>query len=525
MPTVWTACRSGRVTGGVVYCWMLAVVLNLVTAIPAVAQANNRLELLRRQHAKLRNDHLAVLNRIKSFCVERRLADGIRAVDAAIQSTSGTVSTTATLPETVTPELSPDLPAAERQWQSQLRTQRRRHAQDLFLLSRRVLKAGHTSYAYNLVRQTAACDPDSRTARRLLGFVRHGNRWVTPFASRQLRRRFVWHETFGWLPAAHVERYEMGQRYFKRRWVSADRESELRRDFRNAWEVRTDHYLVKTNHSLEEGVALARNLETFYGFLHSSFAGFFSTPDQIEKLFAGTSGVNGGRSQKPARPHVVHFYRDRDEYRRTLRPRISQIDITNGLYMQDDRIVYFFHDKPPDRDFPRATLFHEATHQLLYESQSKSRPIARDANFWIVEGIACYMESFLPGETGFRIGEPRYVRFHWARHRVLEEKYYIPLKTFASMGLRKFQTDPNIARNYSQASGLCHFLLHHDGGRYRDAVIQHLLQIYTPNRRISIASLETLTGVTTTELDRQYQRYLADQQAGLSPPRTRTPRQ
>ena len=105
MPTVWTACRSGRVTGGVVYCWMLAVVLNLVTAIPAVAQANNRLELLRRQHAKLRNDHLAVLNRIKSFCVERRLADGIRAVDAAIQSTSGTVSTTATLPETVTPEL------------------------------------------------------------------------------------------------------------------------------------------------------------------------------------------------------------------------------------------------------------------------------------------------------------------------------------------------------------------------------------------------------------------------------------
>ena len=136
--------------------------------------------------------------------------------------------------------------------------------------------------------------------------VRHGIRWVTPFASQQLRRRFVWHETFGWLPAAHVERYEMGQRYFKRRWVSADREAELRRDFRNAWEVRTDHYLVKTNHSLEEGVALARNLETFYGFLHSSFAGFFSTPDQIEKLFAGTSGVNGGRSQKPeiGRAHV-----------------------------------------------------------------------------------------------------------------------------------------------------------------------------------------------------------------------------
>ncbi len=525
MSTARTACRSGRAHGCVVRCWMLVLVLNPVTGNPATARAGNRLELFRSQHAQLRNDHLAALNKIKSFCVEGKLAEGIQAVDAAIRSASGTAATDTRLPETVTPELSPDLPAPERQWQSQLGIHRRRHAQALFLLSRRVLKAGHTSFAYNLVRQTAACDPDSRTARRLLGFVRYGNRWVTPFASQQLRRRLVWHETFGWLPATHVERYEKGQRYFKRRWVPVDREAELRRDFRNAWEVRTDHYLVRTNRSLEEGVALARSLETFYRFLHSSFAGFFSTPEQIEKLFDGTSSVTGGRSRTLARPHVVHFYHDREEYRRTLRPRISQIDITNGLYMQSDRIVYFFHDKPPDRDFPRATLFHEATHQLLYESQSKQRPIARDANFWIVEGIACYMESFLPSQTGFRIGDPRYVRFHWARHRVLEEKYYLPLKTFASMGLRRFQTDPNIARNYSQASGLTHFLLHYDNGRYRDALIQHLSQIYTPNQRISIASLEILTGVNTTELDRQYHRYLADQKSGLSPPRNRTPRQ
>jgi len=193
--------------------------------------------------------------------------------------------------------------------------------------------------------------------------------------------------------------------------------------------------------------------------------------------------------------------------------------------MQDDRIVYFFHDKPPDRDFPRATLFHEATHQLLYESQSKQRPIARDANFWIVEGFACYMESFLPSQTGSRIGDPKYVRFHWARHRLLEENYYIPLKAFASMGMRPFQTDPNITRNYSQASGLAHFLLHHDGGRYRDALIRHLAQIYTPGRRISISSLETLTGVDTIELDGQYRRYLSLQQSRLSSSRERTPRQ
>ena len=112
-----------------------------------------------------------------------------------------------------------------------------------------------------------------------------------------------------------------------------------------------------------------------------------------------------------------------------------------------------------------------------------------------------------------------------ARHRLLEENYYIPLKTFASMGMRPFQTDPNITRNYSQASGLAHFLLHHADGRYRDALIQHLSQIYTPGRRISISPLQTLTGVDTIELDRQYRRYLTLQQSELSSSRERTPRQ
>jgi hypothetical protein len=491
----------------------------------AVAEPSSRLELFRTQHAQLRKDHLTALDKIRAFCAAERLSEGVRAVEAAIGQAATKPATNLQLPNEVAPGLSPDLPAPQRQWQSQLRTQRRKHAQALFVLSRRVLKAAYTSFAYDLVRESAASDPDSRPARLLLGFVRSGKRWVTPFAAAQLRRRHVWHSKFGWLPASHVEKYDSGQRFFKRRWVSLQREAELRRDFRNAWEVRTDHFLVRTNHSLEEGVALAESLETFYRFFHSTFAGFFKTPEQIQKLFDGSIRVTGSQSRTPPRPHVVHFYRDRDEYRRTLKQRIPQIDITNGLYMPEDRIAYFFHGEPVDPLFPRATLFHEATHQLLYESQSRQRPIAHNANFWIVEGFACYMESFQPSPSGYNIGDPNYVRFHWARHRVLKQQYYIPLKTFASMGMRAFQTDPNISRNYSQASGLAHFLLHHDGGRYRDALIRHLSEIYTPGRRISVSSLETLTRVGTGELDRQYRRYLALQQSRLSSTRDRTPRQ
>ncbi len=494
----------------------------------ASAQNSNRLALFRQQHQKLRSEHLAALDRIATFCRSQQLEDGTRAVDAARRLTEQTGILALALPDEVTPELSPDLPANQRQWRSQLRTQKKRHAQSLFLLSRRVLKAGFTSMAFELVRETVANDTDSTTARRLLGFVRFGNRWVTPFASQQLRRKHVWHDRFGWLPATHVERYESGQRYFKRKWVAADREAELRRDFRNAWEIRTDHYLVRTNHSLEEGVQLANSLERFHRFFHASFAGFFKTPEQIRRLFDGTHRVSGRTASRLTRPHVVHYYRDREEYRRMLRRRIPQIDITNGLYMPEDRIAHFFYGPIADAEFPRATLFHEATHQLLYESQSRARPIARDQDFWIVEGFACYMESFQPGrlgESSDRIGSPRYVRFHWARHRVLEENYYIPLRKFASMGMRAFQNDPNITRNYSQASGLAHFLMHHDGGRYRDALIEHLVQIYSPGRRLTIQSLAQLTGVDHATLDRQYRDYLARQQSSLSDTNARTPRQ
>ena len=292
----------------------LCVVLTLAAVLlgdpgSAAAQPTSRLDLFRIQHAQLRKDHLAALDKIRAFCAAQKLDEGVRAVEAAIGLATTKPATSLQLPVQVAADLSPDLPAPERQWQSQLRTQRRKHAQALFVLSRRVLKARYTSFAYDLVRETTVSDPDLRPARLLLGFVRSGNRWVTPFAAKQLGRRHVWHSKFGWLPASHVEKYESGQRYFKRHWVSLEREAELRREFRNAWEVRTDHFLVRTNHSLEKGVALAESLETFYRFFHSSFAGFFKTPEQIQKLFDGTNRVNG-RSRTPPRPHVVHFYRD-----------------------------------------------------------------------------------------------------------------------------------------------------------------------------------------------------------------------
>ena len=502
------------------------VLLVCVATSPLEAQGSRRLarrmqQALSRyqeQHNKYHGKLSAKLEELAAYCNEKKFTTAAQKIRKLATPADTQVLSVNSLPTHLQAAIPISLPADERYWRVQLRHAQRDYAKKLYSLSGRVLRAGYPSYAYQLVWETASHDPDHKLARQLLGHVRQGKQWVTPFTADKIRKRYVWHDKFGWLPKNHVVRYEKGERHFKRRWISAAQETEIRRDFRKAWKIQTDHYLVKTNHSLERGVEIARALETFYDFFSPTFAGFFNTPEQMKKLFEGSRGSS--RSKKRRRPYEVHYYRTRDEYNNRLRKKIPQIAITNGLYLTDDRVAYFYHDPKVNND---PTLFHEATHQLFYESTQRNRLVGHQQHFWIIEGISCYMESCKYEGGRISLGDPRFIRFNAARYRYLVDGYYVPLRDFAAMGMEQFQNaQENISRNYSQASGLSHFFMHYDGGRYRDALIEHLSQLYRANpRRLSAAkSLEELTGVDYEELDRQYGNYLKNLQESLTPQRS-----
>ena len=57
-----------------------------------------------------------------------------------------------------------------------------------------------------------------------------------------------------------------------------------------------------------------------------------------------------------------------------------------------------------------------------------------------------------------------------ARFRLLESRFYVPLASFCELNMTDMQSDPRIGMLYSQAAGLCHFLIHADSGRYCDAL-------------------------------------------------------
>lgn len=514
--------------------------LVLILATPAIAQSERderTLRIQQQKHEELREDFRKELERVAAWCEDNGMVEAAgRTRQLAQPPGDGTLSE-ARLPRAVQPVIPPGAVDTQRLWYGKLATAQKGYARELYRLSRTVLRLGYPSYAMQLVQEVALHDPDNKNARRLLGFVLFQDKrraderdyrgeWVTPFEAKMLggSKRRVWSE-WGWVPEADLPKYQQGLRPWKGAWVSAEKEAEIRRDFRNAWEVETEHFLVKTNYSLERGVEIASQLEDYYAFFRRTFAAFFETPEELQKRFTG-SGRRRGRPAAP-RQMEVHYYRTKDEYVQRLIRKIPQIAMTEGLYYEQDKTSYFFHNPSREND---GTLFHEATHQFFDVPTAQHRAdaariraralnqrtyhnwvIGEKSNFWMVEAIACYMESFEPTPTGNRLGNPDYLRFRAAHYRLTESDFYMPLREFTKMGIRDFQSHSSIAMLYTQASGLAHFLMHYDNGRYRDALISFIAQLYRPDLKNTLAepSLERLTGVSYEELDRQYKDYMS----------------
>jgi hypothetical protein len=494
--------------------WVLLLMAAFVCFLPDCALAQNRgkvskrprdVSQFRRQLAERREKFVAALDDLAAICDQKSLPDAAAKIRLLARPVDSTELRLNPIPRSVQTPLTGDLSADERYWRAQLRSQQQNYAKELYALSRQAANAGHIGFALDLVREVVRHDSDHVPARKILGFVRSGDEWVSAFEAQMVKDKRVWTDEFGWLPKDHVARYERGERYFRRQWMSAAREAELRHEFVNAWEIRTEHYLVKTNHSLERGVALAKKLEDFHGLFFQMMAGFFNSTAEVQQLFAG-SGARPIASD--ARRNVVHYYRTRDEYIAVLKPETRQpIEITKGIYFPTNQIAFFFYDPESDDD---STLYHEATHQLLSGSRPKNIEVGVKSDFWIIEGIACYMESFQRDGDRFSVGDPGTQRLQAARTHFIKDGYYVPLREFTRMGMSAFQSAKEIRKNYSQGAALTHFFMHYDEGRYREALIEYLSQIYSPTKAVRERpeSLSDLTGTEDDELDRQYAEYI-----------------
>ncbi len=516
---------------------LTALVVNVQQTVFAQSTSDRKLTSLRERHVRLQATLEEEADKIVEWCNERGLVGAAARTRKLTDFPDPRSLTEANLPREKQPIVPPGAVGDERLWHTKVKRARTAYATEVYRLSRSALRYGFPSYAMELIQEVAHHDPDHTNARRLLGYVEFHDKkrtepdylgeWVTPFEKKMrgaLKRR-VWSDKYGWVRASHLEKYEQGLRPWNNSWITAEKEHQIRRDFRNAWVIETEHFRVKTNHSLERGVEIASKLEDFYAFFRRTFATFFETPEQFQERFNNSRSSNGRRATPEQME--VHYFRSKEEYVEKLIRKEPRISITNGYYFASDKTSYFFHSA----DGGDATLFHEATHQFfdiptrqhrskaaqIRRAQQRSavlQPwvIAENSNFWIIEAIACYMESFEQTETGYSLGAPNYERFRAAHFRLTDTKYYVPFRDFSSMGMREFQSSPNIAMNYTQGSGLAHFLMHYEGGQYRDGLIAFIGKLYRPDRNnlLKDPSLEKTLGVTFEQLDNQYKEHITN---------------
>ncbi len=391
-------------------------------------------------------------------------------------------------------------------------TLRHDQAVALFSLAKDAVAAGSAARAFALLAEVIREAPDHAEARKILGYEQVDGRWLTPFEARKFREGQVWHDRFGWLPADHVKRYEAGERFFGNRWLKAADVAQRQPDARHGWKIGTEHYVVQTNADLEEGVRLATRLERLHDVWQQLFAGFVAGEEQLARRFAGQAA----KRTEPRRHNVVYF-RNRDDYVKTLQREQPNIEVSTGFYLARAREAYFYAHAPRadeaskegDADEVRAddtNLYHEATHQLFSETRPVTRDLGREANFWIIEGIDCYMESLVEQGDLCLLGGNDAQRLRDAQHRLLVDGFYVPLDELCGYGMDQLQRDSRISKLYSQSAGLAHFLMHFDRGRYRTALIDYLVAVYTGRDRPD--TLAKTTGTSDAKLDEQYRAFL-----------------
>ena len=335
-------------------------------------------------------------------------------------------------------------------------------------------------------------NPDHKMSRRALGYVKHRDQWVWPNVARQLTQKKEYSPEEGWL------------RNGKKTIQSSPQTSSLLTGRLSAQPSDTtqqlfhsDHWHIRSTAGPPHTAALAKQLELTRFIWRQVFGGFVLTPVELSRRIVGQA------RPRPTSLFKVVLLANREEYIDSLQSLEPDIGKTLGIYWTPTQTAWFF----SSQDLDSRTVEHEATHQLFAESWPTSPLAGSKHGMWALEAAACYMESLQKTDFGFTVGGRQSGRVPAARERLLDDNFFLPLRQLSKLGRSALQNEPELPKIYSQLSGLADFFMNGEGGRYRNAFIEYLVQLYR-----GTAEQETLWKLcrrSPEELDTEYKRYLS----------------
>src|SRR5206468_255101 len=110
--------------------------------------------------------------------------------------------------------------------------------------------------------------------------------------------------------------------------------------------------------------------------------------------------------------------------------------------------AYFFRDRVGQ--IPEAaTLYHEVSHQLLFETAGRNAYTKNVGNYWVFEGLGTYFETVSPQPDGsLEVGGLVGPRIEEAIKSLVERGRSTPLAEFVELDEYAFMRKPQIYTNY-----------------------------------------------------------------------------
>lgn len=410
-------------------------------------------------------------------------------------------------------------------WRNELAKIRGESSRLFFMLAEKAgggsLTQKHFALADRCLRGVLAREPDQTEARRLVGYMAYEGGWARPYAVKQMRAGKVLDGKYGWVPLewlAHLERGELpatkGGGQAGKRWVGAEEADGERREWSKGWEIRTEHFFIKTNVPFSEAIAFGRHLEAFHDLFFSILADVVGEKLPLARRFKDKGAVG----EIAGEPHLVYYFRSRDEY--VERVRALQGDSAEeslGLYIPPEpgRVrrapAYFFRDKGGELDVT-ATLYHEVSHQLLFESGGAGVGDFRKnaGNFWVFEGMGTYFESVTTKAEGMiEVGGRAGRRFEAAAENLLAKRKMVRLADFVKLDQKEFNREEDVYLHYQQAVALTTLLMDGDGRGYREDFLDYFRDAFQGRlKRTTGKGLNDRVGMSFETMEGALREYL-----------------
>jgi len=248
------------------------------------------------------------------------------------------------------------------------------------------------------------------------------------------------------------------------------------------YRILTEHYDI-TAARLEDGNLAGERLEHLFNVWTLLFTEF----------------VKEQEIEPEQRLHRVILYRNQREYIANLQRIDPSIARSNGYYSPSRKTAYFFSTEAK-------ILFHEGTHQILAEHFLLEKPPAFRNNFWIVEGIALFMQTLKVEDTCYTIGDILADRLYSAKEYRFKQNHTLSIRSLTAMSSTEIQSRADLQKIYSQSATFTHWLMFAEKGRYRNGLFELLRRTYLDSA--TSETLGELTGLSYEELDKKYEEFL-----------------